>query len=391
MRMDFKSLNKIKEKYGVDTLWSFSRFDNYRNSHYEYFLKYILHATPKNKTDSAYAPIGGAVHDILEKFYTGVISYEEMIDEFEDVWSVNIDTLGFAFNKGDNDKNSNIQNKYYKDLQHFFTHYIPISKKVQCEQFLLAKITDDILFQGYGDCIFKDGEDYYIEDYKTSTIYSGKAINDHAAQLILYAVALSQMGVPKGGIKCRWNFLKYVTVDYAQVNGTIKSTNVERCTLGEKMTSKAKVWLKKLGYENQIDELLEDMIRTNSLDCLPDDVKEKFLVKDCYVYVDNIFEKYGTLKEEIIETIHEINDKTKEYNSTKDEGVFWDDDDTCKRQSYYFSNLSEFSIEQLKPYAEYLKKLEQEKEDPLGMGNILNKNKANDDSEDDMSWLDSLI
>ncbi len=400
MRMSFQALNKIKEKYGVDVLWSFSRFDSYRNSHYEYFLKYILKAKPLGQKDSAYAPIGGAVHDIIEKFYNNEIKYEDMINEFEDIWTINIDTLGFEFNKGDKDRNSSIGNKYYKDLQHFFTHYQPIThyppivSNVQCEQFLLIHITPNIIFQGYADAIYKDKEGYYvIEDYKTSTMYSGKSIDEHAAQLILYAVGLFQKGIPLEKIKVCWNFLKYVSVDFQQVNGKVVTSNIERCTLGEKLQKKAKVWLKKLGYENQSDELLTEMIETNSIDCLPDDVREKFTIRDCRVFIDDLYEKYDALNEEIINTITEINDKTDSYNKTHDDKLFWDDEDTCKRQSYYFANLSDYSIEQLKPYKEYLERLEQEKNDPLGMMSYLNSSsgKAEEVTEEDFSWLDELV
>lgn len=395
MRLSFKELNKIKKEHGIDILWSFSRFNNYRTSHYEYFLKYLLKEKPRNQKDSAYAPIGGEVHDILEKYYNGEIKYEEMVDEFENTWAININTLGFVFDKTDPEKNKNIQNKYYKNLQHFFKNFQPIDSKVIREQFLLIKITDDIFFQGYADEIYKDKDGFYnIIDDKTSTVYTGKAIEEHAAQLILYAEGLHQKGIPLDKIKCAWHFIKYVNVDIEQINGKIKTSSLERCTLAEKLQSKVKVWLKKLGYENQSNELLEKMIETNSLDCLPEDVKSKFTIRDCYIYIDDIPEKYEKLREEIINTIAEINEKTEEYYSTYSDKCFWDDEETCKKESYYFNNLCEFSIEQLKPYKQYLEKLEREKTDPLGMASVLNKNveaKEETKEEDDMSWLDDLI
>ena len=36
-----EELEEVKRKYGVDRLWSWSRFNAYHNSQYEYFLKYI--------------------------------------------------------------------------------------------------------------------------------------------------------------------------------------------------------------------------------------------------------------------------------------------------------------------------------------------------------------
>ena len=78
-------------------------------------------------------------------------------------------------------------------------------------------------------------------------------------------------------IKIAWNFLKYVTVQYEQANGTIKTRDIERFELGEKLQSNLKVWLKKLGYEDQMDEYLKMVIDTNSIECLPEDVQAKYV------------------------------------------------------------------------------------------------------------------
>ena len=41
MRKTPEELEKIKQQYGVDELWSFSRLNKYVTSPYEYYLKYI--------------------------------------------------------------------------------------------------------------------------------------------------------------------------------------------------------------------------------------------------------------------------------------------------------------------------------------------------------------
>ena len=53
MRKTFEELEAIKKKYNVDTLWSFSRFDTYRTSKFEYLLKYIQHKKENNEVVSA--------------------------------------------------------------------------------------------------------------------------------------------------------------------------------------------------------------------------------------------------------------------------------------------------------------------------------------------------
>ena len=395
MRLSYDELNKIKDKFGVDQLWSFSKFDSYRTSKYEWMLKYIKHLPENNEKQSAYASLGGAVHDVLEGLYDGTIKYEDMTEQFDDIWTTNIEIAQLVFDRNDSTKNENIKNKYYADLMHFFKNYNKLPYKMQNEQFVTIKITDDIIMQGYIDAIYKNEDDIYtVIDYKTSTQYSGKAIEEHAAQLVLYSEALRQLGVSKDKIRCGWNFLKYVNVDCEQVNGNIKTRTIERFEIGEKLQASVKVWLKKLGYEDQMMEYLDALVQTNDIKCLPKDVQEKYTINDCYVYIDNIWDFYETLKEEIIETINEINQKTEEYKSLMEIGdiegaemLFWDDEESLKLNGYYYSNLSGYKISTLKPYAEYIQKITAEKN-----GNILgNITKHSDESgEDDLDWLNDL-
>lgn len=396
MRLSYEELNEIKKKFGVDQLWSFSKFDSYRTSKYEWMLKYIKHIPENNEKQSAYSSLGGAVHDVLEGLYDGKIKYEDMTDHFEDIWMTNIDIAQLVFDRNDSTKNENIKNKYYKDLVHFFQNYIKLPYKMQNEQFVTIKITDDIVMQGYIDAVYKNEDDVYtVVDYKTSTQYSGKAIEEHAAQLVLYSEALRQLGVPKNKIRCCWNFLKYVNIDCEQMNGKIKTRTIERYEIGEKLQASVKAWLKKLGYEEKSMEYLDELVRTNDIQCLPEDVQSKYTINDCYVYVEDIWNFYEQLKEEIVETIAEINEKTEEYNclmaigdTESAEKLFWDDEESLKAQSYYYNNLCGYSIPTIKPYKQYLDKLTAEKEGGIFGGT---KQSAEDDfAEEDLSWLDSL-
>lgn len=386
MRLNNEELNKIKEKYKVNELWSYSRLEKYKTSHYEYYLRYIKHEQPKGEIDSAYAPLGGIAHDILEKLYTNQIKYEDMHIEFDDMWTMNISVLDFKFNRSEAEKNDSIKNKYYKDLNHFFRYHSIIPYNVINEKFVAIPINANLVFQGYIDAIFKDENDVYnIIDWKTSTKYSGSAVKDHSAQLLLYAAALNNLGISFDKIKIGWNFIKYVNVDCLQVNGKWKTSSIERCQIGEKLQSKVKVWLNKLGYSSEdIDNYLGQMLANNSIDYLPDDVKEKFSINDCYVFVDNIEENFNKLKEEIIEIVSEIEEKKQKFSDCNDEHIWYDDEDSIKKQSYYYANLCEYSINQLKPYREYLEKQEQEKEDPFS----LSKSAKQDNS---LSWVNDLF
>lgn len=396
MRLSYEELNEIKKKFGVDQLWSFSKFDSYRTSKYEWMLKYIKHLPENNEKQSAYASLGGAVHDVLEGLYDGKVKYEDMLEQFEDIWMTNIDIAQLVFDRNDSTKNDNIKNKYYKDLVHFFKNYNKLPYKMQNEQFVTIKITDDIVMQGYIDAVYKNEDDVFtVVDYKTSTQYSGKAIEEHAAQLVLYSEALRQLGVPKDKIRCCWCFLKYVNVDCEQMNGKIKTRTIERYEIGEKLQASVKTWLKKLGYEDQMMEYLDALAQSNNIKCLPEDVQAKYTINDCYVYVEDIWSFYEILKEEIIETVAEINKKTEEYEGLMAIGdiegaemLFWDDEESLKAQSYYFNNLCGYSISTIKPFKLFLDKMTAEKNGDIFGGT--KKSAAEDFAEDDLSWLNDL-
>ena len=57
MRLTSKELNEVKKKFGVNDLWSFSKFDSYRTSQYEWMLKYIKHLPENNELASAYSSV----------------------------------------------------------------------------------------------------------------------------------------------------------------------------------------------------------------------------------------------------------------------------------------------------------------------------------------------
>ena len=395
MRLSYEELNKVKEEYGVDILWSFSRFNCYRTSKYEYMLKYIEKVKENNDKMSAYAPLGTVCHDNIEAYYDRKLSADSLPNEFDDAFTVNIDIAGLCFDRCDNTKNENIKTKYYKNLMHYFENFKPMDVTPKLEQFVTVKVTDDIVFQGYCDCLSIEDGYCIVTDFKTSSIYKGKKAEKESAQLVLYSEALRQKGFPKDKIKARWAFLKYVDIDCEQVNGKIKTRTVERAEIGNSLQASAKTWLKKYGYEDDLLVYLDALAQSNDIKVLPDEIQKKFVVKDCYVYIDNIWDLYDELKDEIIETITEINDKTEKYNELKDtdleaaEYLFWDDDETLKAQSYYFNNLCGYNIPTVKPYKQYLDRINADKNlDLLGLNN---KNQNEVQEEDDLSWLNDLL
>lgn len=394
-RLTNEELQKVRDKYGVDELYSWSKINTFMTSPYEFYLQYILKKKP-DRDNCAYAPLGGSVHQVIEDYYSSKINYEDMVNNFEDAWLTAIEICDLKFDRNDEIKNNNIKKKYKDDLIYFFKHHKPLKNKVELERFLAAKIGGYVL-QGYADAITKDDEgNFVIIDWKSSSKYSKKALEEHSGQLTVYVIALMQMGVPLNKIRAAFNFLKYCTVEYQQANGQTKTRDIERFELGEKLQTNISMWLKKLGYEEQVDDYLKMVIDTNSLECLPEEVQKKYIINDCYCFIDLNEKLVDKWQKEIIATIRDIELRRDDWNETHNEKIWWDSEDSVKAQSYYFATLSGFSGALHKPYGEYLAKLEAQSN--AGMfGNLLETSSSvtskvieNNNVEVDLSWLDSL-
>ena len=363
-------------------------------SKFEYLLKYIL-KSKEDRCDSCYTTLGTICHDTLEKFYEGKIEYKDMIDNYNDGFTTAITIADLKFNRSDAEKNKSIGEKYNENLVHFFKNHVPYKHKLLVEKPIVVNV-DDNVFVGYIDGLYKDDNDIYtILDFKSSSIYTGKTLEENSGQLTIYAIGLHQMGIPYDKIKAQFNFLKYCTIKYEQKNGAIKYRNVERCKIGESLQSNAKTWLKHFKYEP--DEYLKMLLDTNSINCLPEEVKEKYEITDCHVSVDlrpEAIEKWFNM---ITDTLIDIELREKDYEETKSLQCFWDDEEDVKAQSYYFANLCAYSATKHLPYKEYLEKFEAAQKGEDMFGGLLGSNTSsssnvinNKSDEIDLSWLDNI-
>lgn len=362
-RKTSEELTELCNVFGVDILWSWSRYHCYKQDAWEYFLKYILHKE-EDRTNSIYCVSGGNVHDIIESLYTDQIKYKDMLDAYEDsLFTMNCAEL--KYNRSDSSKNEAIADKYENCIRHFFRNHQLIKFPHKVEHFITIKISDDIYMQGYVDMLYiekyiENGEVktiVHIVDWKTSTRYQGKKIDEECGQLVLYAEGIRQaLNIPLENIVCEWNFLKYVTVTYEQKNGKLKDRFIERNKIGESLVNTAKMWLKDAGYEDDIDKYVDEMVLNNNIEYLPKEVRGKFDVKDCYVKVPLSEGKINELKEDIIATVAEINEKTEEYKRSDDENVFWQD--VLDTDEFRLNNLSGYSRKLHKPLDAYLKERE---------------------------------
>lgn len=392
-RLSYEELEAIKKKYNVQRLWSWSRMNTYMTSKFEYLLKYIL-KSKEDRCDSSYVTLGTICHDTLDKFYEGEIKYEDMIDDYNDGFTTAIIIADLKFNRSDEEKNKSIGEKYNENLIHFFKNHTVYKYKLLVEKPIVVNINGNV-FIGYIDALYKDDDGYYhIIDFKSSSIYTGKTLEENSGQLTIYAIGLNQMGIPLDKIIVEFNFLKYCTIRYEQKNGVVKYRNVERCKIGESLQSNARTWLKHFKYEP--DEYLMKMLDENSIDCLPDEIKKKYEITDCHVDIglnEKLIQKWTNL---IAVTIQDIELREKDYEEIKSVQCFWDDEESVKAQSYYFANLCSYSAQKHLPYKAYLEKYESNKNNMFG--DLLSTTSSAPTTkviescanEPDLSWLDNI-
>ena len=378
-RKSKQQLERIKKKYNVDQLWSFSKFNTYRTDKFGFMLKYIRHE--KETKTSIWGVSGGGIHDIIERFYTKEIAYEEMLPQYEDkLFNMNLAEL--KYNRKDEEANRKLGDKYEANIRLFFQQHQIIPFKLITEQFVTIKI-GKYVFQGYIDGVFKDDKGIYnIIDWKSSTMYVGKKVQKESAQLVLYAESLIQKGIPIEQISIKWNFLKYCLIEY-QLKGIDKETKLHKVKTTKglrteyvcKLENNLKMWLKESGYDElEIEDMVQTAIENNNLDNMPKEISEKYNVSDCYVGIPLTQDVVDDLKSNVKETLDEININTHEYNQlmlmvkeTDDkkiqnkyielaEDLFWTEIDSTNQ--FFFNNLCGYSAKQHKPYKQYLDSLD---------------------------------
>lgn len=304
MRLNSKQLNNLKDMYNVDRIWSFSRINTAHNCMWEFWAKYIKHY--KLDTSNVYTVFGTFSHDLIQDMIANKISYDQMTMKWDEIvkeWQEDPNAYQF-----DNDK---IKVGYISNLNHYFAHTtVPKGSNFQNEKPVMAKIgkkTDGApkyVFVGYVDTQYvdEDGNTVLI-DYKTSSksSFSKAKLPEKSRQLMLYALAKHQHnGIPYEKIKCRFDMMKYVTVHFKQENGKWNTSVQERAKWVSKMEKKLATKLKKFGLtDTEVAEKVQIASLSNSLEKLPQKVREQFFIDNYYIDLDVTEENCNQLAKEL--------------------------------------------------------------------------------------------
>lgn len=173
-----------------DMVWSYSRIKCFEDCPYRFYLKYISGC---KEAPQFYASYGSFMHKLIEEFYKGIITKEEMLTKFLFGFQENV--LGRRPKESTVEKYIQLGVEYLKHFSPFPYNMVAVEKKVEFE--LGGK-----KFIGFIDYLGeKDGE-YYIVDNKSRELKprsnrktptaKDQELDDMLKQLYLYAAAVKQ-------------------------------------------------------------------------------------------------------------------------------------------------------------------------------------------------------
>lgn len=316
-------LQKLREK-GI-TVYSFSRLGTHETCPYEYYNTYIL----KNRgIENIYTLLGSEIHQNKESIYKGESDRATFKKNFENK-IIELEMLNYKF------PNEKTAESWKRDMFHYVNNFKIIDKKAVLEQLIVFEI-DGIWLQGYIDVIFPSnkGKPYVnVVDWKSSSKFSGKKLTEAGRQLIMYKLGLEATTNFKVD-KVMWGMLKYLNVCWKLKNGKTKKKMCNRGKWVKEMRNTFAKDMYKLEMEDfEIELLLDKAEEENSIECLPEEIKEKYWVEDCFVEYEITDEKIEEFKQYVKDTVREI--ESKDPNN-EDE---WEGVEITKYNSFYCSNL----------------------------------------------------
>lgn len=314
-----KKINELRDK-GI-TIYSISRLNTVDNCGWEYWQTYIEHEPSK---DNIYGFTGGRIHKCLENIQNGIkVDFPKEVDKMLDEAKL----LDLTF------PTESIESKWERNIMYFANNYIaPKYNKAETEKLFLIEL-DGKYLQGIIDLlIYNEDGTVSIIDYKTSSKYSNSELEEKGRQLILYGLAMEQLGYKVKSLA--WQMLKYAEISYKQKNGKIKTTIAEKGYILDKLKNDITKELKALGKYNDLDIeiMVEEAVDNNSFENLPDSIREKYTIKD-YIL------EYDFTEERKEETKNFIKYKIKDIENFKENKEWWEPKEITPYTSFYCENL----------------------------------------------------
>lgn len=292
--MDIKEQIKQLRDKGVP-IYSISRLNTVDECPLEYRMTYYDNLPSK---DNIYGLTGGAIHKCLENIQNGIkVNFSEEVDKILNEAAF----LGIKF------PTENIEEKWKKNILTFAKDYkAPYYEKKETEKPFLVELEGHYL-QGIIDLlIYNEDGTVSIVDYKTSSKFTNAELQTKGRQLILYGVAMEQLGYKVKSLA--WNMLKYVEISYTLKNGKTRTTIAERGFVLDKLKSDITKELKALNEfsDLEIEALVDTAVQDNSFENLPASIRDKYTINDYFQYYDYSQENIEDLKKFIKYKIEDI-------------------------------------------------------------------------------------
>ncbi|MGP3781789.1 PD-(D/E)XK nuclease family protein [Bacillus sp. 4A_MP3] len=318
-----EKLNELRQQ--GKNIYSFSKLGTFNNCEYEYYNTYVL---KKKGIDNIYTLMGSELHKGIEQIYKNELNIGEFKKGFENRL-IELELNGVNF------PSDSIGDSWKADIGHFLNNFNKIDSKMVLEKLLVFEISDGIYLQGYVDAILpsEKGKPYVsIYDWKTSSKFAGKKLNEAGRQLLMYKLALEQTTDLKVD-KILWFMVKYVYV-CTQGKTKVKKKMCNRGKWVKEIRMQLEKEMRTLEYDYfEIDLLLDNAVKENSIDCLPEEIKNKYWLEDCLVEYEVTEEKINELKEYITDTVKKIENKDREDETQ------WEPVKIDKYNSFYCSVL----------------------------------------------------
>ena len=348
-----KALFDAKKK-----VYSISKLNTIDQCEYQAYLSYVKHA---KQSSSCYSILGTRIHDCLEAIINGESTEEDLLPaldkELEDM-----EMLGIDF---PNDRNggTTIRDNWIADMKDFCTSFVKPKGKFETEQLFIYQLDPDHYLQGYIDLIRYNSDDTIsIFDWKTSSQFATKDLIHYGRQLVLYSMGKEQEGYKVKNVA--WIMLKYAEVSWrGKARKTAKTeTTIKKVFNRSKVLKELKPYLEtdleKLGYnEIDIEILLEDAVKLNSWDKIPEEVRNKYTIKPYVRY----YELTDELKQE---TLDYINTRIAQFESKSNSEVDWEPVKITPKDDYFCRNLCGHRLH-CKYLTDYLNTKEDPKKDEL--------------------------
>lgn len=293
---------RLKELYDAGAkIYSISKINTIDECLYEAYNAYILHNKGQN---GVYGILGGKIHDCLEAITNGEATTDVLLPALEEELS-DLEMLDLSFPK-DFRGGDSIRDNWVADMKHFCQNFMPLEGEFDTEELFIYKLNDNRYVQGYIDLIrHNDDGTISIMDWKTSSEFTKEDLVHHGRQLVLYAIAKEEQGFEVRDVA--WIMLKYCKVTFmGKKRSNAKTLSpitkvVNRGKLVKELKPHIEYDLTAAGYDEiDIECILAEALEKNSLECLPEQIRDNYKVE---LYVRE-YEITDELKQECLDYIN---------------------------------------------------------------------------------------